>query len=126
MHNFYFYLQFFICVNLFLAVNLPSKGGRKLLQKGLNNNSTSQGDSKHVSSNHVGIFVGGALLVCCAVVCPCFYGKRRKTTAHAVLEKDSNSSEFMFMYTFTVLPPFFLSNLSLIILYPNMCIQDML
>ncbi|CAK8563469.1 unnamed protein product [Lathyrus sativus] len=74
-------------------VNLPSKGGRKLLQKDLNNNSTSQGDSKHVSSNHVGIFAGGALLVCCAIVCPCFYGKRRKTTAHAVLEKDSNSMD---------------------------------
>ncbi|CAI8610394.1 unnamed protein product [Vicia faba] len=76
-------------------VNFPSMGGRKLLQEDLNKNSTSQGDSKHVSSNHVGIFAGGALLVCCAIVCPCFYGKRRKTTAHTVLEKDSNSRHAM-------------------------------
>ncbi|CAJ2634682.1 calmodulin-binding receptor-like cytoplasmic kinase 3 [Trifolium pratense] len=74
-------------------VNLPSKGGRKLLLKDLNNNSTSQGESKSVSSNQVGIFAGGALLVCCAVVCPCFYGKRRKATSHAVLEKDPNSMD---------------------------------
>lgn len=74
-------------------VSLPSKAGRKLLQKDLNNNSMSQGDSKQVSSSQVGIFAGGALLVCCAVVCPCFYGKRRKATSHAVLEKDPNSME---------------------------------
>lgn len=74
-------------------VNLPSTAGRKLLQKDLNNNSTSQGDPKQVSSSQVGIFAGGALLVCCAVVCPCFYGKRRKATSHAVLEKDPNSME---------------------------------
>jgi hypothetical protein len=84
-----------------LAVNLPSKGGRKLLLKDLNNNSTSRGESESVSSNQVGIFAGGALLVCCAVLCPCFYGKRRKATSHAVLEKDPNSSELMFAYTFT-------------------------
>lgn len=74
-------------------VYLPSNAGRKLLQKDLKNNSTSQGDSKQVSSSQVGIFVSGALLVCCAVVCPCFYGKRRKATSHAVLEKDPNSME---------------------------------
>ncbi|XP_058759888.1 calmodulin-binding receptor-like cytoplasmic kinase 3 isoform X2 [Vicia villosa] len=74
-------------------VNLPSKGGRKLLQKDLNDNSTTQGDSKPVSSYQVGIFAGGALLACCAIVCPCFYAKRRKATAHTVLEKDSNSMD---------------------------------
>ncbi|XP_012573542.1 calmodulin-binding receptor-like cytoplasmic kinase 3 isoform X2 [Cicer arietinum] len=73
-------------------VDFPSKGGRKLLQKDLNKNSTSQGVSETVSSNQVGIFAGGALLVCCAVVCPCFYGKRRKATAHTVLTKDPNSN----------------------------------
>lgn len=121
----FFLLQFFICVNLLLAVNLSSKGGRKLLQKDLNNNSTTQGDSKPVSSYQVGIFAGGALLVCCAIVCPCFYAKRRKATAHTVLEKDSNSSELMFIYIYFY-QLFFFSKLSLITLYPNMCIQDML
>lgn len=91
------------CWFLSVSVNLPSKAGRKLLQKDLNNNSTSQGDSKQVSSSQVGIFAGGALLVCCAVVCPCFYGKRRKATSHAVLEKDPNSSELMFVHIYLYL-----------------------
>lgn len=81
-------------------MNLPSKAGRKLLQKDLDNNSTSQGVSKPVATNKVGIFAGGgALLVCCAVLCPCFYGKRQKATAHAVLAKDPNSSKLKFVYT---------------------------
>nr|WIL59952.1 nodulation protein [Melilotus officinalis] len=75
------------------VLDLDVTFGRKLLQKNLNTNSTSQGDSKQVSSSQVGIFAGGALLVCCAVVCPCFYGKRKKATSHAVLEKDPNSMD---------------------------------
>lgn len=96
------FLLTFIFV-FFFAVNLPLKTGRKLLQKDLNNNSTSEGVSKPVSTNNVGIFAGGALLACCAVLCPCFYGKKRKATAHAVLAKDPNSSEFMFMLCLYIL-----------------------
>ncbi|XP_061350718.1 calmodulin-binding receptor-like cytoplasmic kinase 3 [Gastrolobium bilobum] len=75
------------------SVNLPSKAGRKLLQKDLSNKSTSQGVSQPLSSDKVGIFAGGALLVCCVVLCPCMYGKRRKATAHAVLSKDPISMD---------------------------------
>ncbi|XP_028753996.1 calmodulin-binding receptor-like cytoplasmic kinase 3 [Neltuma alba] len=77
-----------------VTVNLPSKAGRKLLQKDLNNNSTSQSRqnvSKNVSVPHVGIVAGGAFLVCCAAICPCIYGRRRKATTHADLTKDTHS-----------------------------------
>ncbi|KAE9609746.1 hypothetical protein Lal_00006096 [Lupinus albus] len=75
-------------------VKLPSKAGRKLLQKDLSNKpTTSQGDSKPLPTFKVGIFAGGALLLCCVVLCPCFYGKRRKATSHAVLAKDPNSMD---------------------------------
>ncbi|CAL0325658.1 unnamed protein product [Lupinus luteus] len=75
-------------------VNLPSKAGRKLLQKDLSNEpTTSQGDSKPLPTSNVGIFAGGALLVCCVVLCPCFYATRRKATSHAVLAKDPNSMD---------------------------------
>lgn len=74
-------------------VNFPSKAGRKLLQKDSSKESTSQGDSKALPTNKVGIFAGGALLACCAVLCPCFYGKKRKATAHAVLAKDPISMD---------------------------------
>ncbi|KAG4943003.1 hypothetical protein AAZX31_17G106400 [Glycine max] len=73
-------------------VNLPLKAGRKLL-KDLSNESTPRGDSNPVSSKVVVIGAGGALLVCCAVLCPCFYAKRRKATSHAVLAKDPNSMD---------------------------------
>ncbi|KAL4397845.1 hypothetical protein HN51_002379 [Arachis hypogaea] len=71
-------------------VNLPLMAGRKLLQKNSSSKSESQGVSNDVSPK-VGLFAGGALLVCCAVLCPCIYGKKRKATAHAVLTKDPNS-----------------------------------
>jgi len=83
-------------------VNLPLKAGRKLL-KDLSNESTPRGDSNPVSSKVVVIGAGGALLVCCAVLCPCFYAKRRKATSHAVLAKDPNSSELMFTTFFWTL-----------------------
>ena len=82
-------------------MNLPSRAGRKLLQKDLSNKSESQGVSKRVSPK-VGVFAGGgALLVCCAVLCSCIYGKKRKATAHAVLSKDPISSELILISTFT-------------------------
>ncbi|XP_027329322.1 calmodulin-binding receptor-like cytoplasmic kinase 3 isoform X2 [Abrus precatorius] len=81
------------CVLDETSVNLPSKAGRKLLQKDVSNKSTSQGDSEPLSTHQVGLYAGGALLVCCAVLCPCFYGKRRKATSHAVLAKDPNSMD---------------------------------
>ncbi|TKY54800.1 Calmodulin-binding receptor cytoplasmic kinase 3 [Spatholobus suberectus] len=75
------------------SVNLPLKAGRKLLQKVLSSESTSQGDSKSTSSRVVGFYAGGALLACCVVLCPCFFRKRRKATSHAVLTKDPNSMD---------------------------------
>ncbi|KAK7330046.1 hypothetical protein VNO77_24231 [Canavalia gladiata] len=85
--------DYFGSINCVLDVNLPSKAGRKLLQKDLSNKSTSQGDSEPLSTHQVGIYAGGALLVCCAILCPCIYGKRRKATSHAVLAKDPNSMD---------------------------------
>ncbi|KAF7806444.1 calmodulin-binding receptor-like cytoplasmic kinase 3 [Senna tora] len=82
------------CASDASLVNLPLKAGRKLLQKDLSNNSTSQDHqnvSKPLSTPQVGMFASGAFLVCCAFLCPCIYGKRRKATAHTVLTKDSNS-----------------------------------
>lgn len=77
-----------------VTVNLPSKAGRKLLQKDLNNNSTSQSHQnveKNVSLPHIGIAACGVFLVCCGAICPCIYGKRRKATTHADLTKDTHS-----------------------------------
>nr|KYP44969.1 LOW QUALITY PROTEIN: Receptor-like protein kinase HERK 1 [Cajanus cajan] len=76
------------CVTDVSFGNLPLKAGRKLLQKDLNSESTSQEDSKPLSSKVVGMYAGGAMLVCCAVLCPCFFAKRRKATSHTVLAKD--------------------------------------
>lgn len=74
-------------------VNLPLKAGRKLLQKDLSSEPPSQRDSEPLSSPLVGIYAGGALLACCAVLCPCFFAKRRKATSHAVLSKEPISSD---------------------------------
>lgn len=81
------------CVTDVSFGNLPLKAGRKLLQKDLNNESTSQEDSKPLSSKVVGMYAGGAMLVCCAVLCPCFFAKRRKATSHTVLAKDPISMD---------------------------------
>ncbi|KAL2338423.1 hypothetical protein Fmac_012869 [Flemingia macrophylla] len=78
------------CVTDVSFGNLPLKAGRKLLQKDLGSESISKGD--HRPLQLVG-FAGGAMLVCCAVLCPCFFAKRRKATSHAVLAKDPISMD---------------------------------
>jgi len=77
-------------------VDFPLKAGRKLLKTDSNSDSKSQGDPKPVSAHVVGISAGGVFFVCCLVLCPCFF-KRRKATSHAVLTKEPNSSELMFL-----------------------------
>lgn len=77
-------------------MDFPLKAGRKLLKKDSNTESKPQGDSKPIPVHVVGISAGGALFACCLVLCPCFF-KRRKATSHAVLSKDPNSSELMFL-----------------------------
>ncbi|XP_054821685.1 calmodulin-binding receptor-like cytoplasmic kinase 3 [Prosopis cineraria] len=77
-----------------LTVHSPSKAGRKLLQKDLNNISSFQSHqnvSKNLSSPQVGIVASGAFLVCCVAICPCIFGKRRKAATHADLTKDTHS-----------------------------------
>ncbi|XP_028760776.1 calmodulin-binding receptor-like cytoplasmic kinase 3 [Neltuma alba] len=69
--------------------------GRKLLQKDISDNSTFPGPqnvSKPLAPSKVGIVASGVLLVCCVFLCPCFYGKRQKGTAHAGPSKDPNST----------------------------------
>ncbi|KAI9117225.1 hypothetical protein K1719_011391 [Acacia pycnantha] len=90
----YVYFESSNCALDVVAVNSPLKAGRKLLQKDLNNNSTSQSHqnvTKNVSLSHVGIAACGAFLVCCGAICPCIYGKRQKATTHADLTKDTHS-----------------------------------
>ncbi|KAI4335665.1 hypothetical protein L6164_014293 [Bauhinia variegata] len=78
------------------SVNLPSKAGRKLLQGDSSREPTSQGQknvSKPSPAPKAALAAGGLLFVCCAVLCPCIYGKKRKATAHAVLSKDPHSMD---------------------------------
>ncbi|KAI4344195.1 hypothetical protein L6164_011446 [Bauhinia variegata] len=76
-------------------VNLPPKAQRKLLQSDLSSEPTSQGQTNVSKTPPTPIAVlaaSGALLVCCAVLCPCIYGKKRKATAHVVLSKEPQNS----------------------------------
>ncbi|KAL9326174.1 hypothetical protein ACSQ67_006819 [Phaseolus vulgaris] len=86
------YFESVKCVTDVSFVDFPLKAGRKLLKTDSNSESKSQGDSKPMSAHVVGISAGGALFVCCLVLCPCFF-KRRKTTSHAVLNKEPNSMD---------------------------------
>lgn len=86
------YFESVKCVTDVSFVDFPLKAGRKLLKTDSNSESKSQGDSKPLSAHVVGISAGGALFVCCLVLCPCFF-KRRKTTSHAVLNKEPNSMD---------------------------------
>lgn len=68
------------------------------MQKELRDESTfHRGEDKNTfeslsTTKKVGIASGGALLVCCVFLCPCFYKKRREA-AHNVLDEDVNSSK---------------------------------
>lgn len=45
-----------------------------------------------LTTKKVGIAATGLFIMTCALLCPCFY-KKRKATAHTVLAKDPNSSK---------------------------------
>lgn len=44
------------------------------------------------TTKKVGIAATGLFVMSCALLCPCFY-KKRKATAHTVLARDPNSSK---------------------------------
>ncbi|XP_038711454.1 calmodulin-binding receptor-like cytoplasmic kinase 3 isoform X2 [Tripterygium wilfordii] len=84
---------------------LPSREGRKLMQKNVREELTThdigrtaqpdkeKNDSRFLSTpQNVGIIASGAFVVCCAFLCPCFY-RKRKATAHAVLANDPSSTD---------------------------------
>uniref|UniRef100_A0A6N2N6Y7 non-specific serine/threonine protein kinase n=1 Tax=Salix viminalis TaxID=40686 RepID=A0A6N2N6Y7_SALVM len=50
-----------------------------------------------------GLAVAGVVVLCCGILCPCLY-KKRKATTHTVLEKDPNSSEMDSVSSFNATP----------------------
>ncbi|KAL6221303.1 PREDICTED: calmodulin-binding receptor-like cytoplasmic kinase 3 [Fragaria vesca subsp. vesca] len=92
------YLGSRYCGSVLSLVDFPFKTGRKLMQKELRDESTfHRGEDKNTfeslsTTKKVGIASGGALLVCCVFLCPCFYKKRREA-AHNVLDEDVNSMD---------------------------------
>lgn len=61
-------------------------------------------DSVFLSSpKNVGLAASGAFLLCCVLLCPCFY-KKRKETAETVLAKELNlSKSYLLLYVFPYL-----------------------
>ncbi|CAN1215679.1 Calmodulin-binding receptor-like cytoplasmic kinase 3 [Linum perenne] len=86
------------------AVNLHLKKSRKLLQKELKDTSAGYKDGKDsapkhrvkdtdtISMKHIGVIATGIVALCCGVLCPCIY-KRRKASSHTVLSKDPVSMD---------------------------------
>ncbi|CAI0542720.1 unnamed protein product [Linum tenue] len=74
--------------------NPHHKPARKLLQKEFKEESSKEQKAKDPSNNlsakHIGIIATGIIAMCCGVLCPCIY-KRRKATSHTVLSKDQVS-----------------------------------
>lgn len=86
-------------------VNLSFSPGRKILQKEVKEvlKTHDVGQIFHHREEHndsgpllttkrVGIAATGLFIMTCALLCPCFY-KKRKATAHTVLAKDPNSMD---------------------------------
>lgn len=73
-------------------VDLHPFGGRKLLLEGTKEDSTVNPKSNRTFLTHktIGMAVPGILALCCVLVCPCFY-RKRKEVDHAVLEKEPSS-----------------------------------
>ncbi|CAN1215680.1 Calmodulin-binding receptor-like cytoplasmic kinase 3 [Linum perenne] len=78
------------------SVNLHLKKSRKLLQKELKDTSAGYKDGKDntdtISMKHIGVIATGIVALCCGVLCPCIY-KRRKASSHTVLSKDPVSMD---------------------------------
>ncbi|CAI0388617.1 unnamed protein product [Linum tenue] len=76
--------------------NSHHKPARKLLQKEFKEEVAKEQKAKDpsnaLSSKHIGIIATGIVAMCCGVLCPCIY-KRRKATSHTVLSKDQVSTE---------------------------------
>lgn len=78
----------------------PHSNGRILLQtdmrKGAEVDMSSQlSENKGIhrtslSHKTIGVVLPGTIALCCVILCPCFY-RKRKETAHAVLDKDPSS-----------------------------------
>ncbi|KAL5786362.1 hypothetical protein ACOSQ2_008754 [Xanthoceras sorbifolium] len=87
-----------------LLDEVPFKGGRKILQKEVREESEARdigqthpteeiNDPKSLSTTKkVGLIGSGILVMSCALLCPCIY-RKRKATAHAVLSKEPNSTD---------------------------------
>ncbi|CAN1824744.1 Calmodulin-binding receptor-like cytoplasmic kinase 3 [Linum perenne] len=86
------------------SANLHLKKSRKLLQKELKDTSAGYKDGKDsapkhrvkdsdtISMKHIGVIATGIVAMCCGVLCPCIY-KRRKASSHTVLSKDPVSMD---------------------------------
>ncbi|KAF2310585.1 hypothetical protein GH714_014961 [Hevea brasiliensis] len=86
-----------------LLANLSLKGGRKLLQKEVGEQSKIHGGQdippKEKKNNpttltpkHVGLVAAGIVVITCGLLCPCSR-RKRKATAHPVLAKDPISMD---------------------------------
>ncbi|KAJ4709069.1 Kinase family protein [Melia azedarach] len=90
-----------------LEAKLSFKTGRKMLQKegreepkgpkshdgGQNIHHRGKNDPESLSTTKkVGAAATGVIFLSCALLCPCFY-RKRKATEHAVLSKDPNSMD---------------------------------
>lgn len=79
-----------------LAVEVQSLGGRKLLLTGPKEDSrkNKERNTTMLSNKTIGIVVPGILALCCVLICPCFYAKR-KEVSHTVLENEISSGKFI-------------------------------
>lgn len=115
-------LNFYLTVAV-LAAKSTLKQGRKLLQKVVGEQSKNH-DVGHdlppkekkndpttfSTGKQVGLVATGIVVMSCGLMCPCFY-RKRKPTAHSVLAKDPNSSEFSISITsFNIWTNYFLDN----------------
>lgn len=90
----------FVCFILYIAENLLQRAGRKLLQQlsantsnpDLPNSKTPKGGNS-LTSAKMALAVPGVFLLCCALVCPCFYAKKKETSEQNIMSTELNLSE---------------------------------
>ena len=85
-----------------MAVELPSKEGRKPLKRLIQEESTIDNPDNHereskprkssVSPKVIAMAVPGILVLCCGFLCPCFRAKRKETD-HAALANEPISGQ---------------------------------